>query len=267
MILKLKPVKTLVLKYKDVVIDEKLREYTFIGLSSTTTGDRCLILETLDQIMYGNASEFFMIPTGYIQISGDRHAVYDGDRVYHLTLGWGTVESDGKLYVLSVSVRFDDGSKSSCSFTNLLFEKPVVKHARWLNVYPCTPRCHNTMLFTSKEDADKDASFDRIDCICIEWNEQIIMKRCKLFTCWTDYPILELGDISGKVAPYRRVTVLSYDSNKYATIMIMSFDIIVMQIKIGYLYSSKDKLHYQYKMWWNVCVNPRKFERMINTVV
>jgi len=93
------------------------------------------------------------------------------------------------------------------------------------------------------------------------------MKRCKMFSCWTDYPIEELGDVSGQKAPYRQVTVLSYDGNKYATVMIAGFDIVVTEIKIGYLYSSKYKLHYQYRMWWNKNVNHRKFERMINTVV
>jgi len=90
------------------------------------------------------------------------------------------------------------------------------------------------------------------------------MKRCKLFSCWTDYPILELGDISGKKAPYRQVTVLSYDGNKYATVLLKGTTICT-EIKIGYLYSSPDKLHYQYRMWWNKNVSIRKFERMINS--
>lgn len=90
------------------------------------------------------------------------------------------------------------------------------------------------------------------------------MKRCKLISCWTDYPILELGDESGKPAPYRQVTVLSYDGNKYAKAFI-NYCGVYTEIKIGYLYSSPDKLHYQYKRWWNKNVSIRKFERMINS--
>ena len=91
------------------------------------------------------------------------------------------------------------------------------------------------------------------------------MKRCKLFSCWTDYPITELGDIVCRKAPYRQVTVLSYDGNKYAKVFINRGIGIYTEIKIGYLYSSPDKLHYQYRRWWNKCVNRRKFERMINS--
>jgi len=91
------------------------------------------------------------------------------------------------------------------------------------------------------------------------------MKRCKLFTCWTDYPVIELGDIEGKRAPYRRVIVYSYDKNKYALVKVKGEQNVFLEIKTGYLYSSPDKLFYKYKQWWNKNVNPRKFERMIST--
>jgi hypothetical protein len=50
---------------------------------------------------------------------------------------------------------------------------------------------------------------------------------------WTDYPILELGDESGKRAPIRQVEVLSYDGNKYCKIIVEG---IYEEIKSGYLY-------------------------------
>ena len=37
---------------------------------------------------------------------------------------------------------------------------------------------------------------------------------------WTDYPIVELGDIPGKYAPIREIEVLSYDGNKYCEIIV-----------------------------------------------
>lgn len=50
---------------------------------------------------------------------------------------------------------------------------------------------------------------------------------------YTDYPILELGDVSGKPAPIREVKFLSYDGNKYATVKVGK---VKTQIKTGYLF-------------------------------
>lgn len=88
------------------------------------------------------------------------------------------------------------------------------------------------------------------------------MKRLKQFQCWTDYPILELGDISGQSAPYRQVMVLRYDQDRYAEVRVLGTE-INLEIKIGYLYSQPRKNHWQYRMWWPKCVNRRKFELMI----
>lgn len=38
---------------------------------------------------------------------------------------------------------------------------------------------------------------------------------------FTDYPILELGDKSGKLAPMREIEILSYDGNKYCKVKIV----------------------------------------------
>jgi hypothetical protein len=50
---------------------------------------------------------------------------------------------------------------------------------------------------------------------------------------YTDYPILELGDISGEKAPIREVRVISYDLDKYCKIEVCG---IQTEVKRGYLY-------------------------------
>lgn len=52
---------------------------------------------------------------------------------------------------------------------------------------------------------------------------------------WTDYPIVELGDISGKFAPIREIEVLSYDGNKYCEIVVGG---VITTIKAGYIYQA-----------------------------
>ena len=52
---------------------------------------------------------------------------------------------------------------------------------------------------------------------------------------WTDYPITELGDISGELAPIREVNVLTYDGNKYCKVEIAGCN-DPQEIKSGYLY-------------------------------
>ena len=51
---------------------------------------------------------------------------------------------------------------------------------------------------------------------------------------YTDMPIRELGDFSGKPAPVREVEVVSYDGNKYCHVRIQKLD---LEIKAGYLYT------------------------------
>ena len=82
------------------------------------------------------------------------------------------------------------------------------------------------------------------------------MKRCKNITCWTDYPFVQLGDISGKKAPIRRVKVISFDNNKYAGIEILGYGVL-SSVKAGYLYSQPGRLGEVKK------INFRKLERMI----
>lgn len=88
-----------------------------------------------------------------------------------------------------------------------------------------------------------------------------IMKRLKQFDCWTDYPILELGDISGQPAPYRGVTVLCYDGDRYARVKIRGTEICI-DIKTGYLYSNPGKTRKIHGAWYPIPVNRRKFELM-----
>lgn len=51
--------------------------------------------------------------------------------------------------------------------------------------------------------------------------------------CWTDYPIEELGDEAGKEAPIRECTLLRFDGNKYADVLVEG---VKANFKAGYLY-------------------------------
>lgn len=81
------------------------------------------------------------------------------------------------------------------------------------------------------------------------------MKRCRVITCWTDYPFVEMGDIAGEKAPIRHVNVLWFDGDKYATV---SFEDCgwVLEVKAGYLYRHRGRLGQVKK------VSFRKLERM-----
>lgn len=65
------------------------------------------------------------------------------------------------------------------------------------------------------------------------------MKRCKNITCWTDYPMKELGDIPGKPAPIRRVTVIDFDLDKYAYVRTKEGH--EESVKAGYLYREQGR--------------------------
>lgn len=51
---------------------------------------------------------------------------------------------------------------------------------------------------------------------------------------YTDYPILELGDISGEEAPIREVKILYYDQDKRCKVLVEGVE---EEIKTGYLYT------------------------------
>lgn len=57
---------------------------------------------------------------------------------------------------------------------------------------------------------------------------------------WTDYPIAELGDSSGKIAPIRLCRVLAYDRNKYCVIRLG--ELMVPGIKRCYLYKRRGRV-------------------------
>lgn len=57
----------------------------------------------------------------------------------------------------------------------------------------------------------------------------------KLQSLYTDYPITELGDVSGKIAPIRKCKLISYDRNKYVQVQIDGTDVI-KEVKSGYIY-------------------------------
>lgn len=51
---------------------------------------------------------------------------------------------------------------------------------------------------------------------------------------YTDYPILELGDVSGEEAPIREVKILCYDQDKRCKVIVEGVE---EEIKTGYLYT------------------------------
>lgn len=52
---------------------------------------------------------------------------------------------------------------------------------------------------------------------------------------YTDYPIIELGDILGEEAPIREVKILYYDGDKYCRVIVGGVE---EEIKTGYLYKA-----------------------------
>ena len=56
---------------------------------------------------------------------------------------------------------------------------------------------------------------------------------------YTKYPMIHLGDTSGKAALRRRVLLLSYDGNKYVIVRLDNGDVV--KIKSGYLEGQPDR--------------------------
>ena len=56
---------------------------------------------------------------------------------------------------------------------------------------------------------------------------------------WTDYPFLALGDPPRQKAPIRKVTVVSYDGDKYCKVRV---DGITESVKAGYLYKTAGRI-------------------------
>ncbi len=57
--------------------------------------------------------------------------------------------------------------------------------------------------------------------------------RTSPITAYTDYPFVELGDPPLIATPMRHVVILSYDGDRYATIVVEG---VVLSVKRGYLY-------------------------------
>ena len=55
---------------------------------------------------------------------------------------------------------------------------------------------------------------------------------------WTDYPFENFGDVDGKQAPIREITVLSYDQDKYCRILVGNSE---EEIKAGYICTAKGR--------------------------
>lgn len=56
---------------------------------------------------------------------------------------------------------------------------------------------------------------------------------------YTDYPIEELGDTPGEIAPIREVEIISYDKSLYCEILV---DGVTETVKSGYLYTEPGRV-------------------------
>lgn len=56
---------------------------------------------------------------------------------------------------------------------------------------------------------------------------------------YTDYPLVTLRDVPGKLAPVRRCEVLAYDGNKYCLIRVYG---CIEEVKSGYLYMTPTRI-------------------------
>lgn len=55
---------------------------------------------------------------------------------------------------------------------------------------------------------------------------------------WTDYPIAELGDAPGVKAPVRQCTPLTYDGDKYCSVLVGGVE---TSFKAGYIYTQNGR--------------------------
>jgi hypothetical protein len=56
---------------------------------------------------------------------------------------------------------------------------------------------------------------------------------------WTDYPIVQLGDIEDELAPVRECKVLSYDGDKYCEVEVGG---VKTMFKAAYIYEREGRL-------------------------
>lgn len=56
---------------------------------------------------------------------------------------------------------------------------------------------------------------------------------------WTDYPIIQLGDVGGQLAPIRLCDVLSYDGSLYCRIRVGD---VYETVKHCYLYKKRGRV-------------------------
>lgn len=68
---------------------------------------------------------------------------------------------------------------------------------------------------------------------------------------YTDYPIIELGDIPNKKAPIRECNPIDYDGDKYATVEVEG---VTVSFKAGYIYTTPCRCGE------GVVVNPSTYE-------
>lgn len=58
---------------------------------------------------------------------------------------------------------------------------------------------------------------------------------------YTDYPIVELGDLPYVEAPIRECELVSFDGDKYVKVRIHGYSGLVTEMKWGYVYMGKGR--------------------------
>jgi len=59
-----------------------------------------------------------------------------------------------------------------------------------------------------------------------------------MIKAWTDYPIVELGDVPNTDAPIRECEVIGFDGDKYADVIVGG---VKTSFKAGYLYKEQGR--------------------------
>jgi len=86
-----------------------------------------------------------------------------------------------------------------------------------------------------------DDEFKNSGFYCEPYISRQKIARSRVIKAWTDYPLIEKGDIANKEAPIRECVILSYDKDKYCWVLFPDLNNFTIEIKAGYLYSKSGR--------------------------
>lgn len=167
-----------------VQFDDSDSKLIYIGIPTVGIqgkfGDGCLVFQWIESnngepnvgiVGAYEPSILKMSPLAWIE----GKPVYKGDVLWgRYSFGVYKVEAEEMVYDRLRVKHLEKITFGSCIDTLDLFTwtPPKTKHEGWVNMYPTSLR--NSLatagaVYKAKEDADKNASLDRIACIRIEW--------------------------------------------------------------------------------------------------